>query len=94
MRLLTEALLQGNSENLTQKGWKPNEQRRCFRKADALLDYISKIKPSEYQAHGLLCKKLNDQRVEGLRYCLEKAMPSKKMREQSLEVLSQLLSIG
>ena len=76
MRPFTEALWCGNSEDLIKKGWKPNEQRRCFRKADALLDYIAKIKPTEY-VRGGCCKKLNPQRIEGLRYCLEKDMPSK-----------------
>ena len=93
MRPLTEALLRANAEGLTQKGWKPDEQRRCFRKADALLDYIGKIKPSEYRRVGWRTL-LNEQRVEGLRYRLEKDMPSAQMRLRSLEALSNLLSIG
>ena len=93
MRPLTEALLRANAENLTQKGWKPDEQFRCFRKADALLDYIAKIKPSEYTKIGSRTQ-LNDQRMEGFRYCLEKGMSSHLMQNRSLEVLSQLLSIG
>ena len=93
MRPLTEAFLRGNSESLTQKGWKLDEQRRCFRKADALLDYISKIKPGEYHpVKGHI--ELNPQRVEGLKYCLEKSMPSQKMRGLSLEILQQLLFMG
>ena len=93
MRPFTEALLRANTESLAQKGWKPNEQRRCFRKADAMLDYIARIKPSEYRQVGWRTQ-LNGQRAEGLRYCLEKDMPSKKMRGRCLEVLSELLSIG
>ena len=82
MRPFTEALLSGNMESLTRKGWKTDEQRRCFKKADALLDYISRIKPSEYSRWGYY-KKLNPQRAEGLRYCLEKNMPSKKIDSYS-----------
>ena len=93
MRPLTEALLLGNTENLTKKGWKPDEQRRCFKKADALLDYISKIKPAEY-IQQTCYKKLNEQRVEGIKYYLQKDMPSKTMQGRSLEVLKTLLSMG
>ncbi len=93
MRPFTEGLLRGNSESLTQKGWDLNEQRRCFRKADALLDYISRIKPGEYHpVKGHI--ELNPQRMEGLKYCLEKNMPSKKMRVLSLEILQELLFMG
>ena len=93
MRPFTEGLLRGNSESLTQEGWKLDEQRRCFRKADALLDYISRIKPGEYhQVKGHA--ELNSQRIEGLKYCLEKDMPSKKMRGLSLEILQNLLFLG
>ena len=93
MRPFTEGLWRGNSESLTQKGWKLNEQRRCFRKADALLDYIAKIKPTEYirKGHG---KSLNPQRIEGLKYCLEKDMPSKEMQKLSLDIVLSLLSMG
>ena len=93
MRPLTEALLQANTEILTQRGWKPNEQCRCFRKVDALLDYIGRIKPSEYKQETWY-KRLNEQRVEGIRYCLEKDMPSKEMQGRCLEVLKTLLIIG
>ena len=93
MRPFTEGLLRGNSESLTQKGWKPDEQRRCFKKADALLDYIAKIKPTEYIRKGY-GKSLNPQRVEGLKYCLEKDMPSKKMQKLSLDIVLTLLSMG
>lgn len=93
MRPLTEALMRANSENLTQRGWKPDEQRRCFQKADALLDYIANIKPTEY-IRGVCCKKLNPQRIEGLKYCLEKKMPSKKMQKLSLDIVLILLSMG
>ena len=93
MRPLTEALLRGNSENLTRKGWKPDEQRRCFKKADALLDYIGRIKPADYIQESWY-KKLNEQRLEGLKYCLKQNMPSAVMQQRSLSVLSTLLSIG
>ena len=93
MRPFTEALLRGNSEKLTQKGWKPDEQQRCFKKADALLDYIAKMKPSDYIRAGY-GKKLNPQRIEGLRYCLEKDMPSKKMQKLSLDIVLHLLEMG
>lgn len=93
MRPLTEGLLRGNTESLIQQGWKPDEVQRCFKKADALLDYIGRIKPSEYSPSSW-GKRLNDQRLEGIRYCLEKDMPSPQMRERSIQVLSTLLSIG
>ena len=93
MRSLTEALLRGNSAKLTELGWKPEEQRRCFKKADAMLDYIARIKPGEY-VQETWYKKLNEQRVEGLKYCLQKDMPSKVMQGRSLEVLKALLSLG
>ena len=83
----------GNSENLTEKGWKPNEQLRCFKKADALLDYIGRIKPGEY-VQTPKGTRLNDQRFEGMWYCLNKDMPSPQMRARSLQTLSTLLSIG
>ena len=93
MRPLTEALMRANSEGLTQNGAKPDEVRRCFRKADALLDYIARIKSSEYKRTGGYTQ-LNEQRAEGLNYCLEKDMASPEMRFKSLEALSNLLSIG
>ena len=93
MRPFTEALLRGNFEELTEKGWKPDEQRRCFRKADALLDYIAKVKPTEY-VQGVCCKKMNPQRIEGLGYCLEKGMPLPKMQKLSLDIVLNLLSMG
>ena len=93
MRPFTEGLFRGNAEALTEKGWKPNEQRRCFKKADALLDYITRIKPGEYYPmKGHI--ELNLQRIDGLKYCLEKDMPSKKMQGLSLEILQKLLSMG
>ncbi len=93
MRPLTEALLRGNAEDLKKKGWKPSEQRRCFKKADALLDYIAKIKPAEY-VQQTWYKKLNDLRVEGIKYYLQKDMPSLVMQRRSLEVLFMLLNVG
>lgn len=93
MRPITEALMHANSKNLTQKGWKPDEQRRCFKRADALLDYIAKIKPTEYVRKNWYVA-LTPQRIEGLKYCLEKDMPSKTMQGRSLEVLKTLLSMG
>ena len=93
MRPLTEALLRGNAENLEKKGWKPSEQRRCFKKADALLDYIEKFKSSDYERH-FVGKKLKPQRVAGLAYLLQKDMPSLVMQKRSLEVLFKLLNIG
>jgi hypothetical protein len=93
MRPLTEALLRGNAENLEKQGWKPSEQRRCFKKADALLDYIAKIKPAEY-VQQTWYKKLNELRVEGIKYYLQKDMPSLVMQKRTLEVLFMLLNIG
>lgn len=93
MRPLTEVLLRGNAENLAKKGWKPLEQRRCFKKADALLDFIGKFKSNDYEQH-LVGKKLKAQRVAGLEDCLQKGMPSLVMQRRSLEVLFMLLSIG
>ena len=93
MRPFTEALLRENSENLTAEGWKTDEQLRCFRKVDALLDYIGKIKPNDY-VQTRRRKELSSQRVEGIKYCLEKGMPSKEMRVLSLKMLSRLLSMG
>ena len=48
MRLLTEILLKEKSEKLSQENWKPDEVHRCFKKADALLDYIANINSKEY----------------------------------------------
>ena len=79
MRLLTEALFHGNLADLTQKGWKPSEVRRCFKKADALLDYIDKIKDKEFVPNNWY-KKLNPQRQAGFVYQLEQGMNSKKMQ--------------
>lgn len=93
MRLLTEALLRGNLEGLTEKGWKPNEICRCFKKADVLLDYIDKIKSTEFIPSGWY-KELNPQRVEGFTYQLKRGMNSKKMQGLSLNILSSLLHIG
>ena len=93
MRPLTEALLRGNAEALTKKGWRPIEQRRCFKKVDTLLDYISQIKPGEYVDAGWH-KKMSSQRALGLKDCLEEGMPSKNMQIKSLEALHTLLLLA
>ena len=90
---MTEALLRRNTESLTQSGWKLDELSRCFRKADALLDYIGRIHPGDYVQKGAH-KELSAQRIQGIRYCLEKGMPSKEMRTLSLKTVSQLLLMG
>lgn len=93
MRPLTEALLRGNSESLTKKGWKPLEQRRIFNKADALLDYIAGV-PDEDYMKGMWHTQIRPISVDGLACHLKKGMPSQKMQVQSLQVLQTLLLIG
>ena len=93
MRPLTAALLRANSENLAKKGWKTDEQRRCFKKADALLDYISQI-PSDDYIKGMWHSKIRIVNSIGLMHCLEQDLPSKKMQIRSLEILNTLLFMG
>ena len=93
MRPLTAALLRANEENLTRKGWKPGEQRRCFKKADALLDYIAQV-PAEDYLKGVWHSRIRPISVDGLECTLKRDMPSQKMQVQSLSVLKTLLSIG
>lgn len=93
MRPLTEALLHGNSESLTKKGWKPLEQRRIFNKADALLDYIAAV-PDEDYVKGMWHSRICPISVDGLSCHLKKGMPSQKMQIQSLKVLQTLFGIG
>jgi len=93
MRPLTEALLRANTEDLTQKGWKSDEQRRCFKKADALLDYIAQV-PTEDYLKGMWHSRIRPISVAGLECTLKRGMPSERMQAQSLEVLETLLSIG
>ncbi len=93
MRPLTEALLHGNSESLTKKGWKPLEQRRIFNKADALLDYIAGV-PDEDYVKGMWHSRIRPISEDGLSCCLKRGMPSQKMQAQSLKVAQMLIHIG
>lgn len=93
MRPLTEALLRGNSESLTKRGWKLLEQRRIFNKADALLDYIAGV-PDEDYIKGIWHSRIRPISVDGLSCCLKRGMPSQKMQAQSLNVLQTLLLTG
>ncbi|MGN0919621.1 MAG: hypothetical protein ACI4OR_02535 [Alphaproteobacteria bacterium] len=93
MRPLTEALFRENEENLAQKGWKPSEQRRCFKKADALLDYMSQMPEKDYQKSPFHSR-ISPAHIAAMEYLLQKDMPSHKMQVQSLDALSMLLSIG
>ena len=95
IRPLTKALFEANTERLTKRGYRLEEQRQVFKKVDMLLDYIAEYTAlSVTQKSGMDISSLKSELETGLRVHLSQGMPSLKKQELALEILSTLLSMG
>ena len=95
IRPLTKALFEANSKRLIKRGYRLEEQRQIFKKADELLDYIAEYTDLPIvQKNGLDNRVIKSDFKTGLKAHLSKNMPSLKKQGLALEVLDTLLSIG